>query len=297
MQAYTVHWLAVHFPELGVNVEVDGDTYRQPVPLLGCPQMFSCSSCRGVLGRMEMCSQCGMTGWREGCGSRLELLALWGSEGSTLAVQLPELLQLLRIRSPDRPNMVVPDNTPPLPLWRCKCNAWHHGKDTRCSTCASGRTCGVRLKWGGVYTSPASAVQLTARGKDGWRLPVLQAALRQLLRAVGGGSHPWEHCTMGPVWTLAQNKVLLALQGLGSARHPGGAHPHAPLMLTITPAAAELSCSACKFTTGKRPIYLPQLFPVAGARSCCSAYPFEHGDTRIAWMMRMLDEGYRKRAT
>ena len=294
LHAYASHWLALHFPELGVKLASDSDMYRTPLPLLGCPQMLSCSSCRGVAGRMELCSHCCMTGWSVQSGSRMQLLGSWAADGSSLALDMQQWLQHLRIHTAEPPNLTVPDCTPALPLWECKCRTWRNQKDSRCSVCSSLRTGSVRLKWGGVYPQLAAGMQLMPQSEDGWRLPVLQAALGNLLRIVGGClRHPWEHCTMGPVWKLAPSKFLLPLQGLGSACHPGGAHPHAPMMFTITPHGAELACSApgCKFSTGKRPIYLPQLFPVAaGAPSSCSTYQFEHGDTRLQWLHKMLHD-------
>ncbi len=292
MQAYAMHWLALHAPELGVTLESDGDSYRNPLPLLGCPQMLGCGSCRGAAGRMELCSQCGMTGWIEQSGSRMELLGSWGADGKPLALEQRELLCRLRIHSEERPNLRVPDCTPPLPLWMCKCQTWRSQKDSRCSACST-RAGLARMKWGNIYPQPSSAVQLTLKSEDGWRLPVLQTAFRNLMRVVGGSlAHPWQRCLMGPVWKLGPTTFLLALQGLDSACHPGGAHPHAPMMLTITPHGGELSCSApgCKFSTGKRPLYIPQLFPVTDTQSWCSTYQFAHSDTRLQCIGKLLDD-------
>lgn len=292
MHAYAMHWLALQAPELGVKIESDGDAYRNPVPLLGCPQMLCCSSCRGASGRMELCSQCGMTGWIEQRGSRMELLGSWDAEQQPLALPQHELLCQLRLHSDKSPNMRVPPCAPPLPLWVCKCQTWRSQKDSRCSAC--GTRAGVgRMKWGTMYTQPSTAVPLTLHSEDGWRLPVLQTAFRNLLRIVGGSlDHPWQRCFMGPVWKLGPAKFVLPLQGLGSSCHPGGSHPHAPMMLTITPQWGELSCSApgCKFSTGKRPLYLPQLFPVAETQSLGSAYQLAHSDTRLHWVGKFLDD-------
>ena len=271
LHAFAVHWLARYVPELGACTTTDGDLYRHPLPLLGCPQMLSCSSCRGASGRMELCSQCGMTGWMEQPGSRLELLGGWTAEGRAQSLTPAAALPLLRAHSTRAPSMVVPAEAPPLPLWQCKCQTWRNVKDARCSSCSMRAPVG-RLKWGQIFPHPASAVQLTPQSEDGWRLPVLQSSFRNLLRRVGRSAcHPWQHCTMGPVWKLGPAKFLLALQGLGSACHPGGSHPNAPLMLTITPQGVELACSGCKFTTGKQPLYIPQLFPVASTQRGCSA--------------------------
>lgn len=292
LHAYAVHWLAQQAPELGLDLSTDGDMYRHPLPLLGCPQMLGCPSCRGATGRMELCSQCGMTGWVEQLGGRMELLGSWTAEGASVVLSPDELLRQLRIRSQEPPNMTVPESAPPLPLWQCKCQTWRNQKDARCSSCSMRLPTG-RLKWGGIYPQTASAVQLTLQSEDGWRLPVLQTSFRSLLRRVGGSpTHPWQGCTMGPVWKLGASKFQLVLQGLGSACHPGGAHPHAPMILTITPQGVELTCSApgCKFSTGKRPVYIPQLFPVTNTHNGCSTYQFTYGDTRLQWAHRVLDD-------
>lgn len=290
LHAYAVHWLAQQAPELGVNLSTDGDMYRHPLPLLGYPQMLGCPSCRGATGRMELCSQCGMTGWVEQLGGRMELLGSWTDDGEPSVLQPADLLQQLRIRSDECPNMTVPECTPALPLWQCKCQTWRNQKDARCSSCSARPPVG-RIKWGGVYPQPPSAVQLTPQSEDGWCLPVLQTSFRSLLRRVGGSpSHPWQHCTMGPVWKLGAAKFQIVLQGLGSACHPGGAHPNAPMVLTITPQGVELTCSApgCKFSTGKRSSYIPQLFPVANTHNQC--YQFAYADTRLQWAHRVLDD-------
>ena len=242
--------------------------------------------------------------WKEG-GTDIELSAVTAA-----------LLRQLRLRPPPSSAAAafpsLPAATPPLPLWQCKCAAgegvgggWHSQRTAACGACGARfhwRTARMRWPREGVddcdIVTPRGATLLQPHDTS---LMLLRGAFRAMLWMVAGGGdlvkakdNPWRHCTMGLAWRVSKNEYLVALQGLGSGTHPMGVcHPHAPLMLRVTPEGGTIVCSAagCKFNTGVRPLAnTADLFtPPAGAQVPIGRGQWEHQDSRVAWLQCVIN--------
>ena len=270
---------------------------------------------------MEMCAACGMTGWQERPGSRVLPWYAWTNSEMTPVKDITvDLLDRIRLRAPgqaDAPPAFprLPRDTPPLPLWTCSCEVspgqkrWHSQRSVVCSECKQRfpwRLAKMRWAKDGAGVQHAAPPRSAPVLPNDYKMPLIRQIFQDVLWSAGGGaggkSNPWRACAMGPAYKVGhgnRSEYIVVLQGLGSCTHPMHAHhPHAPLLLRITPAGAEIVCSAHECTwkgTGLRAVAQESLFSASpGAQLSISRQQWDSKEQRLNWM-RCVVEGHRQR--